>query len=277
MKAGRDSVSRYAKCTLCVELCLLTGFNAHSWSGILWFLWKVSCVGWCFAAANMWRSVFPKQTQVRGLVIKDSSLMTHMYWFALHCIAELSLHWLHKEKCTKKLCGVLATSYHFRGHRLIGRVMPAETDSCGVLLRQAHILHQDMWWGHVIFGRSINRTQWTVMGGLCIYLCNASWSGVFAYLHFIERGTAENFSWYPCWSWSLLLTPAHLAEAWLSLLGPTTAADSCLLSQHYWTELLVYSWSVCKWIELPLLTPVNWTGLLVSWQLEIEIAPKNNF
>jgi hypothetical protein len=44
----------------------------------------------------------------------------------------------------------------------------------------------------------------------------------------------------------LLLTPAK-AEAWLSLLGNTTAADSCLL---YQTGLL----GVCEWINLLLLT-----------------------
>ena len=36
-----------------------------------------------------------------------------------------------------------------------------------------------------------------------------------------------------CWSWSLLLAHANLPEAWLSLLGRATAADSCLLSQLY--------------------------------------------
>jgi hypothetical protein len=42
---------------------------------------------------------------------------------------------------------------------------------------------------------------------------------------------------------SLLLTRAK-AEAWLSLLGSATTADSCLLSWLYRTGLLVYPWSV---------------------------------
>ena len=54
-----------------------------------------------------------------------------------------------------------------------------------------------------------------------------------------ERGTAENFSWHSCWPWSLLLTRAK-AEAWLSLLGSATIAESCLLSRLYQTGLLVY-------------------------------------
>jgi hypothetical protein len=36
----------------------------EGWSGSLRVLSKVSCVRWCFAGANMWRSVFLKQTQV---------------------------------------------------------------------------------------------------------------------------------------------------------------------------------------------------------------------
>ena len=35
--------------------------------------------------------------------MKDSLLTTHMYWSALHCVAELHLSGLHREKHTKKL------------------------------------------------------------------------------------------------------------------------------------------------------------------------------
>ena len=52
---------------------------------------------------------------------------------------------------------------------------------------------------------------------------------VFADLHLIERGMAENF-WCLYWSWLLLLTHANLAEAWLFLLDLANTADSCLLS-----------------------------------------------
>jgi hypothetical protein len=50
------------------------------------------------------------------------------------------------------------------------------------------------------------------------------WSFFFPDLHFLERGTKENFSWSPSWFWSLLLTP-DLAEAWLSFLDHVTAAE----------------------------------------------------
>jgi hypothetical protein len=36
-------------------------------------------------------------------MMKDSLLMTHMYWSALHCVVELHLLGLHAEKCTRKL------------------------------------------------------------------------------------------------------------------------------------------------------------------------------
>ena len=42
--------------------------------------------------------------------MKDSLLMTHMYWSALHCVVELHLSGLHREKCTKKL---LVVCYSF--------------------------------------------------------------------------------------------------------------------------------------------------------------------
>jgi hypothetical protein len=31
--------------------------------------------------------------------MKDSLLTTHAYWFALHCVVELHLSGLHREKC----------------------------------------------------------------------------------------------------------------------------------------------------------------------------------
>jgi hypothetical protein len=75
--------------------------------------------------------------------------------------------------------------------------MSCDADSCGVLLRQ------DLWEDR--FGESMNRTQWTEKA--CFL-----WSCVFVDLCFIERDTEENFSWSSCWSWSLLLTHADLAE-----------------------------------------------------------------
>ena len=50
--------------------------------------------------------------------------------------------------------------------------------------------------GQVMFGESIKRQWWHV-----------HWSLVFGDLHFIDRGTAENFSWNPGLSW---LLPADL-------------------------------------------------------------------
>ena len=65
-------------------------------------------------------------------------------------------------------------------------------------------------------------------------------SSLIADLRFVERRTAEHFSWHPCWSWTLLLTYADSVEAWLSLLGPATTADLYFLSRLDCTELLVF-------------------------------------
>lgn len=74
----------------------------------------------------------------------------------------------------------------------------------------------------------IVRTQWTVAEAeLDLFIELAWWSPVCNDLCFPDRSTSENVSWYS--SWSLLLTQAK-AEAWLSLLGGVTAADSRLLS-----------------------------------------------
>jgi hypothetical protein len=66
-----------------------------------------------------------------------------------------------------------------------------------------------------MFGESVNLTQWTVMTVLLYSeLCNVSWSCVlvFAYLHFSDRGKAENFSWHLIWSLVYQLTNVHLLE-----------------------------------------------------------------
>jgi hypothetical protein len=56
-----------------------------------------------------------------------------------------------------------------------------------------------------MFGGSINRTQLTVTVGLhrIADFAMHCWSLIFADLHSVERGMAENFSW------SLLLTPVN--------------------------------------------------------------------
>lgn len=95
---------------------------------------------------------------------------------------------------------------------------------------------------HKMFGERIKMTQldsdWSSGGGACIAsFATLCWSHASLILTLL-RGTAENL-WYPCCSWSLLLTPASSAEDWLFLLGCATTADSCLQSWFYWTGLLV--------------------------------------
>ena len=77
-------------------------------------------------------------------------------------------------------------------------------------LRQTQELRQDTWWGktqgaHVIFGRNVNRTPWTVL-----LLLNSSWSCVFTE-HSVLRGSAA--PGIPCGPESLLLTHWDSTEA----------------------------------------------------------------
>jgi hypothetical protein len=74
---------------------------------------------------------------------KDSLLRTHMYWSTLHCVVELHLLGLHREKLIKqtdKKLFVLYCSFLLllqNGAR-IDKVISAETDSLGVLLKDLH-------------------------------------------------------------------------------------------------------------------------------------------
>lgn len=94
----------------------------------------------------------------------------------------------HREKHSGKLLGVywwLIAASVYSG--LIGRVISADTDSLGALLRQTHMSRQNPW--------SLNRTQWSdtrLLVDLFVQCCLVSC--LMAYLQFIERGTDKNFS-----------------------------------------------------------------------------------
>jgi hypothetical protein len=161
-------------------------------------------------------------------MMKDSSLTTSMYWSVLHCVVEHLLDSIERNAPKSFWC-CAAVSCCFSRLRLKGRVMSAEIDVCAEARHLKDMLHLQV----------INRTQqadsdevWARLAKLAV---QCLW--VFADFHFLVRGIAEIFSW------SLLLTHAK-DEAWLSLLGSTTAADSYLLSRVFWTGLLIYPWGV---------------------------------
>jgi hypothetical protein len=142
---------------------------------------------------------------MKGHVLKDSLLATHMYWFTLHCVVELHLSELHREKYSKNFWWCAAVSCHFHGFRLIGRVMSAETDTCAEIRPV-----EDTW-----CSECINRTWGTVTMvelGLLIEL-------------------ALQCLLVSCLCWSLLSWERHSWEHLLSfLLAPS--AGSCELT--YW-------------------------------------------
>jgi hypothetical protein len=55
----------------------------------------------CFPEADTGARMFCEH--MKGYVMKDSSLITCIYWSNLHCMVELHLSGLHREKHTKKL------------------------------------------------------------------------------------------------------------------------------------------------------------------------------
>ena len=63
--------------------------------------------------------------------MKNSLLMTHVYWSTLHCVVELHLSGLHREKHTKNFWWCAVVSCCFCGLRLIGRVVSAEAGPVG--------------------------------------------------------------------------------------------------------------------------------------------------
>lgn len=136
-------------------------------------------------------------------VMCHSSLMTRMYWSALHCVVELHLLGLHREKMHQKTSGGVSVSCCFHGVWLIGSEVSWEGCACWGQTRG----------GHVMFEGSIQRTQqWRRLSLACLQSqpCNTCGSRLFADLHFPKRGTAENF--WPS-SWSLRLTRAEAPPA----------------------------------------------------------------
>jgi len=133
-----------------------------------------------------------------------------------------------------------AVSYCFFRLGLIGRVMSAEADSCKTRL----VLRQDLWRTCDVW-REKKRTQWTVRRA-CLYskmLLGFVPSLIFASL---REAQPKTFPGFPiCSSWQLV--PIQLrpgGSCWVVL----------LLSWHCWTGLVVYPWSLCDRMELPLLT-----------------------
>ena len=141
-------------------------------------------------------------------------------------------------------------------------------DRCSCLMRQDPGKTYDVW-------RVLKRPGWTVMESEVSLLIEVVVQVLLvSSLHLFpvhwKRATSKNFSWHSCESLLLILAKG---ETLLSLLGSTTTADTCLLSWLYWTGLLVYLWSVCEWIKLPL--PANlWTELLISRQHRWELLQR---
>jgi hypothetical protein len=94
-------------------------------------------------------------------------------------------------------------------------------------------------------GGYINRTQWTEKSlripdrASCATLVGLTFLLIFT---LVRETQPKNFSWCPCWSESLLLTPPNLTEAWLSLLGHVTM----LICVYYSDSTELNCWYICE-------------------------------
>jgi hypothetical protein len=96
-------------------------------------------------------------------------------------------------------------------------------------------------------------------GVLALPACNPNpWSCIFTDLHFIDRGTAETFSWPSGWFWLLSLTHVNSMEACLFLVDCSATASSCLLTLLSWT--------------VGFLTLLNWNASILT--KKTGISPK---
>jgi hypothetical protein len=158
-----------------------------------------------------------------------------MYWSTFLCVVELHLSRLHREKHAEKLWVVCCSFLP---------IPRTWADWQSGVSWDRHMCWGETCGGH-IFAGSIKRTQWTVMEaelGLLIEL--AVQCLLVLCLHCLHWSSL-------CWERhsqellpSLLLTCAK-AEAWLSLLGHATAADSCLLT------LTLLNWSAGVSVKVP--------------------------
>jgi hypothetical protein len=88
------------------------------------------------AEAETSERIFCKSKHMKRHIM-DSSLTAHMYWPTLHCVGELHLLGLHRQKCTKKNQKTKKTLLVVCSFSMLpwtqddrGRVMSAEVDAC---------------------------------------------------------------------------------------------------------------------------------------------------
>jgi hypothetical protein len=193
--------------------------------------------------------------------MKDFLLMTHMYWSPLHCIVELHYRDSTERNTPKNFWWCAAVSCRFQGLGPISRVISAETDTHGILLRQTYMLRWDKWWGkahegHVMFGGNINGIHQTVRGACSLVelamqpllASGLRWSSLPWERHSWEHLLAFLFALVPpadsCWG------PAVPASSYHRCCYPNTSGLHC----WYIQEVL--------WMNLAA-TADLWT---VSWQ-----------
>jgi hypothetical protein len=115
--------------------------------------------------------------------------MMHMYWSALHCIVELHLSGLHREKCTRELL-VVFCSFLLLPKTQANWQSNVNWDRLTCNWDKTHGKADP----HVMFGRSVNKSQLTEKGLLLELVVKHLLVSCLPYLHSTERDTPKN-SW----------------------------------------------------------------------------------
>ena len=86
--------------------------------------------------------------------MKDSSLMTHMYWFTLHAIVDLHFSGLHEGNGPKNIwwCALTILQLQWTGDN-----QQSDVSKCSACVQARPM--EETW-----YLEGINKTRWTVMG-----------------------------------------------------------------------------------------------------------------
>ena len=191
--------------------------------------------------------------------MKDSSLMTGMYWFALHCIDEFNFLWLHREKLMRFPRTLTDWQRYVSWCRLTWSF--AKTDSHAEVRL---VVRQDPWRARDVW-RECKQDSMDSDRVFHRSICNASWSRVFTDLHFVEREAWQRTS-------PSIVTPADWCWFGWGLAIPTGSCHHCLFM---FAILTILNWTAdvfvkCLQVGQAAATDL-WTELLISWQHRLDL------
>ena len=201
---------------------------------------------------------------MKGHMMKDSLLKTHMYWSALRAWLRFICWDSIERNLPENFWWCASDSCCFHGLWLIGRGMSVERDTCA----EARPI-ENMW---CLEGSKLDSTNsdgdraWLAYRASCAMLVGLQSSLIFNSLREAQSRTSPGVPLGPsCWlqpGWGLAISARYFHHCWFLFAGPI------LLS---WTAGVFVKF--CEWVDLLLLFPVNWTVDFLTMQM--GFVPKN--